>query len=107
MTTGTNTEKTVQLEIKLENDLQDLADALGFSYESTRTHDEIIAAIAEELEAQIDDAETNPQALSTLMGYYHQLNNLDALLDEIRQEEDNFNSFMNMPTNTGREEFGF
>ena len=107
MTTGTNTEKTVQLETKLENDLQDLADAIGFSYESTETHDEIIAAIAEELEAQIDDAETNPQALSTLMGYYHQLNNLDALLDEIKQEEAKLYSFTEMYSETDSKEFGF
>lgn len=107
MTTEINTGKTIQLETELENDLQDLAESVGLSYESTDTPDEIIAAIAEELEAQIDDAETNPQALSTLMGYYHQLNNLDALLDEIRQEEAKLNSFMNAPADIGREEFGF
>ncbi len=107
MTTEIKTEKTIQLENQLENDLQDLAGTIGLSYESTDTPDEIIAAIAEELEAQIDEAETNPQALSTLMGYYHQLNNLDARLEEIKREESILYSSMNMLPRKNEVVFGF
>ena len=69
---------------EVSNELKNLAYTVGLKYENDETPDEIILAIEEELEAQIDDAENNPQALSTLMGYYNKLNTLDELLDEIQ-----------------------
>ncbi|MBR6099219.1 hypothetical protein IKP85_05675 [bacterium] len=96
-----------QSELKVSNDIKSLAEDVGLSCEATDTPDEIIAAIADELEAQIDDAENNPQALSTLMGYYSRLNSLDQQLDEIYCRADEMFSARDMYTVKNREEFGF
>ncbi len=93
--------------VALNTDIKNLAAVVGLAYESTDTPDEILAAIADELEAQIDEAENNPQALSTLMGYFHQLSSLDAQLDEIKHGETKLFSAMDMMAHKNREEFGF
>ena len=93
--------------VALNTDIKNLAAVVGLAYESTDTPDEILAAIADELEAQIDEAENNPQALSTLMGYFHQLSSLDAQLDEIKDGETKLFSAMDMMAHKNREEFGF
>ena len=94
-------------ELKVSNDIKNLAADVGLSYEDTDTPDEIIAAIEDELQAQIDDAENNPQALSTLMGYYGRLNMLDKQLDELYDDAEELFSAMDMLTGKNREEFGF
>lgn len=60
-----------------------LADEVGLSYEETTLPEEIILALSDELEAQIDNSEDNPTALSELMGLYHKLDALDEALDYI------------------------
>ena len=77
----------------LEKDIKNLARTIGLKYESEDSDDEIILAIAEELEAQIDDAEGNPQELSTLMMYMHKLNSLDERLRELNEVEDAVGDF--------------
>ncbi len=77
----------------LEKDIKNLARTIGLKYENEDSDDEIILAIAEELEAQIDDAEGNPQELSTLMMYLHKLNSLDERLRELNEVENAVEDF--------------
>ena len=88
MTTRTNEE--------VRADLENLAAVIGLSYEKSDTPDEIMMAIEEELQAQIDEAEENPKELSVLMGYYHRLDALDSLLEEIEQTEIEVKSINNL-----------
>ncbi len=92
--------------IGLQSDIKKLANAVGISYQKEDTPEEILISISEELEAQIDDAEDNPQALSTLMGYYRQLNTLDARLDAIQFGESKIFDAMNLLSQNNRKEFG-
>ena len=92
---------------EVSTDIKTFAAVVGLSYEDSATPDEILIAIAEELEAQIDDAENNPQALSTLMGYYHRLSALDAQLDEIQHGESKLFAAMDFMANSNKKEFGF
>ncbi len=74
----------------VDKNIKNLASAIGLSYERTDTPDEILLAIEDELQAQIDEAEENPQELSALMGYYRQLHTLDKILDEIEETKEFF-----------------
>lgn len=93
--------------VEINTDIKNLANVVGLSYEDDDTPDEILTRIAEEIEAQIDDAENNPQALSTLMGYYHQLSSLDAQLDAIRSGENKIYAAMDLLAHSNRKQFGF
>lgn len=103
----TNIQSETTQTIALNSDIKNLAAVIGLSYENTDTPEEIIAALADELEAQIDESENNPQALSMLMGYYNKLNSLDAQLDKIKHGETKLFSTMDMIAQKNREEFGF
>lgn len=92
---------------EISYDIKTLASVVGLSYEDTDTPDDILAAIADELEAQIDEAENNPQALSTLMGYYQRLSSLDAQLDEIQHGESKLFAAMDFMANSNKKELGF
>ena len=94
-------------EKEINNDIKNLASAVGLSCDANEEPEEILVAIAEEIEAQIDDAENNPQALSTLMGYYNKLSVLDAQLEEIHSGAKKLFSAMDVMANKNREEFGF
>lgn len=96
MTTKTNAE--------VRADIENLASVIGLSYEKTDTPDEIMMAIEEELQAQIDEAEENPKELSVLMGYYRRLDSLDSLLDELEEIETELESVNNLQFEK-REEF--
>lgn len=93
--------------VEISTDIKNLASVIGLSYEDDDTPDEILTRIAEEIEAQIDDAENNPQALSTLMGYYHQLSSLDAQLDAVQSGENKLYAAMDLLANSNRKQFGF
>jgi hypothetical protein len=92
--------------IELKSDIKNLASAIGISYQDTDTPDEIIIAISEELEAQIDEAENNPQALSTLMGYYRKLSSLDEQLDAVKSGQNKIFDAMDLLSANNRKEFG-
>ncbi len=92
--------------IELKSDIKNLASAIGISYQDTDTPDEIIIAISEELEAQIDEAENNPQALSTLMGYYRKLSSLDEQLDAVKSGQNKIFDAMDLLSTNNRKEFG-
>jgi uncharacterized phage infection (PIP) family protein YhgE len=94
-------------EKEINNDIKNLASAVGLRCEANEEPEEILVAIAEEIEAQIDDAENNPQALSTLMGYYNKLSVLDAQLEGIHSGAKKLFSAMDVMANKNREEFGF
>ena len=80
--------KDIMREIQnVKTDIKNLAKIFGLKYECDEAPFEILFAIEEELEAQIDEAEENPQELSTLMAYMHKLNSLDAILNEIYEVE--------------------
>jgi len=64
-----------------------LADEVGLSYEESTMPEEIIMAISDELQTQIDSSEDNPTALSELMGLYHKLDELDEALDYVLNHE--------------------
>ena len=96
MTTRTNAEVRATIE--------DLASVIGLNYNRTDTPDEIMFAIEEELMAQIDEAEENPKELSVLMGYYHRLDALETLLDELEEVESELETFNNLSFQK-REEF--
>jgi len=70
------------------NDIKTLAKILGLRYDADDSPIEIVLALEDELEAQIDEAEDNPQELSTLMAYLHKVNTLDDRLNEIREVKD-------------------
>jgi len=93
--------------MEISADIKNLASVVGLSYEDNATPDDILIAIAEELEAQIDESENNPQALSTLMSYYHTLNSLDAQLDAVYQGESKLFNAMELMAANNRKQFGF
>ena len=74
----------------VNKDIKNLANTFGLKYEVENTPDEIIFAISEEIEAQIDESEDNPQELSVLMSYMHKLNTLNSILNEMNDIEDLF-----------------
>lgn len=81
-----------------KKELKTLAGQIGVVYSERETPEEILTRIAEELEAQIDEAENNPQELSTLMGYFNKLKGIDAMLDEINSVRNNIYTAMDLVT---------
>ena len=73
-------------------DIKNLASKFGLRYDVEDTADEIIFALTEEIEAQIDESEENPKELSILMSYMHRLENLSDRLNELREIEGMFES---------------
>lgn len=92
---------------EINSDIKNLATIVGISYEDKSPPEEILVAIAEELEAQIDEAEGNPKELSTLMGFYRRLSALDAQLDELQGGQAKLFAAMDLAAKDNREAFGF
>lgn len=93
-------------ETELMADVKTLAGTIGVVYSESDDTEEILANIADELEAQIDEAEANPQELSTLMGYFNQLKNLDAIFDEIQTVQNSIYKAMDLAAAKNKQELG-
>lgn len=94
-------------EVEIASDVKSLAATIGLSVEEGTPTDEILAQIAEELEAQIDEAEGNPQELSALMGYFKELSNLDAQYTDIQRGQSKLFNEMELISQNNKQEFGF
>ena len=93
-------------ETEVTADIKNLASAIGISYEDTTDPQEILTRIAEELEAQIDEAAENPQELNNLMRYYRELTSLDAEYDDIQKGQAKIYSALNMISESNKKAFG-
>lgn len=93
-------------ETELMADVKTLAGEMGVAYSDTDDTETIITNIAAELEAQIDEAENNPQELSVLVGYFNQLKNLDETFDEIQTVQEKIFAAMNFAATKNKQEHG-
>ena len=93
-------------EAELMADVKTLAGNIGVAYSDSDDTEEILINIANELEAQIDDAENNPQELSTLMGYFNQLKNLDTVFEEMQTVQSAIYSAMDLVATKNKQEHG-
>lgn len=87
-------------------DVKTLAGNIGVAYSESDDTEEILINIANELEAQIDEAENNPQELSTLMGYFNQLKNLDTVFEEMQSVQTAIYAAMDMVATKNKQEHG-
>ncbi len=94
-------------ETELMADIKTLASQIGVVYSEYEDTEEILVNIAEELEAQIDEAEHNPQELSTLMGYFNRLKGLDTLFDEINSVQNKIYTAMDIVATNKKQELRF
>jgi len=93
-------------ETEVMADVKTLAGQIGVVYSDSDDTETILANIAEELEAQIDEAENNPQELSTLMGYFNQLKSLDTVFDEMQTVQESIYAAMDMVAAKNKQEHG-
>lgn len=93
-------------EAELMADVRTLAGNIGVAYSESDDTEEILINIANELEAQIDEAENNPQELSTLMGYFNQLKNLDTVFEEMQSVQTAIYAAMDMVATKNKQEHG-
>lgn len=93
-------------EAELMADVKTLAGNIGVAYSESDDTEEILINIANELEAQIDEAENNPQELSTLMGYFNQLKNLDTVFEEMQSVQTAIYAAMDMVATKNKQEHG-
>lgn len=93
-------------EAELMADVKTLAGNIGVAYSESDDTEEILINIANELEAQIDEAENNPQELSTLMGYFNQLKNLDTVFEEMQSVQTAIYAAMDMVAAKNKQEHG-
>lgn len=91
-------------EAELMADVRTLAGNIGVAYSESDDTEEILINIANELEAQIDEAENNPQELSTLMGYFNQLKNLDTVFEEMQSVQTAIYAAMDMVAAKNKQE---
>ncbi len=91
-------------EAELMADVKTLAGNIGVAYSESDDTEEILINIANELEAQIDEAENNPQELSTLMGYFNQLKNLDTVFEEMQSVQTAIYAAMDMVAAKNKQE---
>ena len=91
-------------EAELMADVKTLAGNIGVAYSESDDTEEILINIANELEAQIDEAENNPQELSTLMGYFNQLKNLDTVFEEMQSVQTAIYAAMDMVATKNKQE---
>ena len=100
-------EAGIQLDVseaELMADVKTLAGNIGVAYSESDDTEEILINIANELEAQIDEAENNPQELSTLMGYFNQLKNLDTVFEEMQSVQTAIYAAMDMVAAKNKQE---
>lgn len=93
-------------ETELMADIKTLAGQIGVVYSDSDDTEAILASIGEELEAQIDESENNPQELSTLMGYFNQLRTLDTTYDEIQSVQDKIYAAMDLVSQGRKQALG-
>ena len=93
-------------ETELMADVKTLAGQIGVVYSDSDDTEAILASIGEELEAQIDESENNPQELSTLMGYFNQLRTLDTTYDEIQSVQDKIYAAMDLVSQDRKQALG-
>ena len=91
---------------EVTSDIKSLAATLGLSIEDDESVEDILVEISEELEAQIDEAEGNPQELSALMGYFRKLSALDVEYTTIQQGQAKLFNAMEMISQTNKQELG-
>ncbi len=93
-------------EAEIMADVKTLASQIGVVYSDSDDTEEILANIADELEAQIDEAENNPNELSTLMGYFNKLKDLDTVFDEMQSVQETIYAAMDMVAAKNKKEHG-
>ncbi len=93
-------------EAEIMADVKTLASQIGVVYSDSDDPEEILANIADELEAQIDEAENNPNELSTLMGYFNKLKDLDTVFDEMQSVQETIYAAMDMVAAKNKKEHG-
>lgn len=93
-------------EAEIMTDVKTLASQIGVVYSDSDDTEEILANIADELEAQIDEAENNPNELSTLMGYFNKLKDLDTVFDEMQSVQETIYAAMDMVAAKNKKEHG-
>lgn len=93
-------------ETEVTADIKNLATAIGLSYDDATDPQEILTQIAEELEAQIDEAAENPQELNNLMKYYRELSSLDAEYDDIQKGQAKIYVALNMISESNKKALG-
>ena len=93
-------------EAEIMADVKTLASQIGVVYSDSDNTEEILANIADELEAQIDEAENNPNELSTLMGYFNKLKDLDTVFDEMQSVQETIYAAMDMVAAKNKKEHG-
>lgn len=93
-------------EAEIMADVKTLASQIGVVYSDSDDTEEILANIADELEAQIDEAENNPNELSTLMGYFNKLKDLDTVFDEMQSVQETIYAAMDMVATKNKKEHG-
>ena len=94
-------------EAEVTSDIKTLAVTIGLTIEDDSSAEDILEEIAEELEAQIDEAEGNPQELSTLMGYFRQLSKLDAEYTVIQEGQAKLFNAMELVSRANKQNMGF
>ena len=93
-------------EAEVTSDIKTLAVTIGLTVSDDATAEDILEEIAEELEAQIDEAEGNPQELSTLMGYFRQLSKLDAEYTDIQEGQAKLFNAMELVSRANKQDMG-
>lgn len=93
-------------EAEIMADVKTLASQIGVVYSDSDDTEEILANIADELEAQIDEAENNPNELSTLIGYFNKLKDLDTVFDEMQSVQETIYAAMDMVAAKNKKEHG-
>ena len=93
-------------EAEVTSDIKTLAATIGLAVTDDASAEDILEEIADELEAQIDEAEGNPQELSTLMGYFRQLSRLDAEYSDIREGQAKLFNAMELVSRANKQEMG-
>ena len=93
-------------EAEVTSDIKTLAATIGLTIEDDSSAEDILEEIAEELEAQIDEAEGNPQELSTLMGYFRQLSKLDAEYTVIQEGQAKLFNAMELVSRANKQDMG-
>ncbi len=93
-------------EAEVTSDIKTLAATIGLAVADDTSTEDILEEIAEELEAQIDEAEGNPQELSTLMGYFRQLSKLDAEYTVIQEGQAKLFNAMELVSRANKQDMG-
>ncbi len=83
-------------ESEILSDAKSLAAQVGVSVSEEDDLSEILNNIGDKLEVLLEEAENNPNALSTISSYFSQLTALDDRYDSMQSFQDNLFNAMNM-----------